>query len=58
MEIDAGYYASVNSAYEEFFSSYSGKKLSIPMDEWNFVGDPSLFDKLSLLVDRELCLGK
>jgi deoxyguanosine kinase len=58
MDIDAGYYASVNSAYEDFFSSYSGKKLSVPMDEWDFVTDPSLFDKLSLLADRELCLSK
>src|SRR5438552_6480349 len=42
LEIDSGYYGSVNTAYEEYFVQYSGKKLRIPMDEWDFVKDPAL----------------
>jgi len=54
LEIDPGYYAGVNQAYESFFESYSGKKLRLSMSEWDFVKNPSLFDKLSILVDKEL----
>ena len=56
LEIDPGYYAGVNAAYETFFERYAGQKLRLPMDEWDFVQNPALFDELSLLVDRELKL--
>lgn len=52
--IDAGYYHAVNVAYEEYFSRYCGKKLRIPMDEWDFVQNPSLYERLAALVDGEL----
>ncbi len=42
LEMDAGYYAAVNAAYEEAFKQYSGKKLLVPMDNWDFVKDPAL----------------
>jgi deoxyguanosine kinase len=54
LEIDPQYYAAVNAAYEEFFECYSGKKLRVVMDEWDFVKDPMLFTKLGFLVDEEL----
>jgi deoxyadenosine/deoxycytidine kinase len=53
-EVDADYYASVNSAYEEFFSRYQGRKLSISMNDWDFVRAPELYKTLSEMVDREL----
>ena len=36
-QIDANYYASINAAYEEFFSRYEGRKISITMNDWDFV---------------------
>jgi deoxyadenosine/deoxycytidine kinase len=54
LEIDAGYYGLVNAAYEEYFTRYRGKKLRIPMDEWDFVKDPDLYKRLGSLVDGEL----
>jgi deoxyguanosine kinase len=54
LEIDPRYYSAVNAAYEELFKRYSGRKIRIPMDEWDFVKDPSLYAKLASLVDREL----
>lgn len=54
LEADPEYYAAVNSAYELFFEQYTGNKLRIPMDEWDFVQDATLFGRLSLLVDRSL----
>ena len=56
-EIDSKYYASVNAAYEGFFPRYAGRKLKISMDEWDFVKQPALFERLSALVDRELSIG-
>jgi deoxyadenosine/deoxycytidine kinase len=53
-DIDADYYASVNGAYEKFFSRYEGKKISISMNDWDFVGAPELYKTLSEMVDREL----
>lgn len=52
--IDPAYYGLVNAAYEEYFTRYSGKKLRIPMDEWDFVKDRELYKRLALLVDGEL----
>lgn len=54
VETDPEYYAAVNSAYELFFERYAGNKLRIPMDEWDFVQEASLFGRLSLLVDQAL----
>ena len=54
LEIDSGYYGSVNAAYDQYFRQYSGKKLRIPMDEWDFVKDPALYKRLVSMVDREL----
>lgn len=54
LDIEPGYYAVLNEAYEEFFRQYSGRKLRIRMDEWDFVKDSALYERLSALVDREL----
>jgi deoxyadenosine/deoxycytidine kinase len=54
LDIDPHYCAGVNKAYEDFFLAYSGRKLRIPMDNWDFVRDSSLYSQLSALVDREL----
>jgi deoxyguanosine kinase len=54
MDIELEYYARVNSAYEGFFDSYPGKKLRLQMDEWDFVKDPTLYERLSVLVNGEL----
>lgn len=53
-QVDADYYASINAAYEEFFSKYEGRKLSISMNDWDFVKAPELYSTLSKLVDGEL----
>jgi deoxyadenosine/deoxycytidine kinase len=54
LEIDPAYYGLVNAAYEEYFVRYPGKKLRIPMDEWDFVKHPQLYEQLASLVDGEL----
>ncbi len=54
LEIDSAYYGSVNKAYEDYFAQYSGKKLRVPMDEWDFVKAPDLYKRLVSMVDREL----
>jgi deoxyguanosine kinase len=54
LEIDPGYYAAVNAAYEEFFERYPAKKLRVAMDEWDFIRDESLYKRLASQVDREL----
>ena len=54
LEIDPAYYGLVNAAYEEYFARYTGEKLRIPMDEWDFVKDEQLYERLSSLVDGEL----
>ena len=53
-EIDVDYYASLNLAYEKFFPRYAGKKIVIPMNEWDFVESPALLERLSKMVDSEL----
>lgn len=52
--VDSAYYASVNSAYEEYFRDYAGKVLRVPVDEWDFVADPARYRQLSEMLDREL----
>ena len=54
LEIDPGYYARVNAAYERFFERYKKKKLRVSMDEWDFVKEPALHKKLDALVNGEL----
>lgn len=54
LQIDPEYFATLNAAYERFFDGYSGRKLRISMDEWDFVQSPGLFERLSSLVDSEL----
>ncbi len=54
LAVDAAYYAAVNAAYEHIFSLYPGKKLRVPMNEWDFVKDPDLYKRLAALVDEEL----
>lgn len=54
LEIDPAYFGLVNAAYEEYFVRYPGKKVRISMDEWNFVKDPQLFERLASLVDGEI----
>jgi deoxyadenosine/deoxycytidine kinase len=54
LEIDPGYYAAVNEAYEKFFERFNGKKLRVPMDEWDFVKNPILYTALDALVSGEL----
>jgi deoxyadenosine/deoxycytidine kinase len=53
-KIDHEYYGSVNAAYERYFTRYPGKKMRIPMDEWDFVKDPSLYKRLASLIDIQL----
>jgi deoxyadenosine/deoxycytidine kinase len=55
-QIDADYYSSINAAYEEYFSRYEGRKISISMNDWDFVKAPELYSTLSKLVDRELAV--
>jgi deoxyguanosine kinase len=54
LAIDPAYYGLVNSAYEEYFARYSDKKLRVPMEEWDFLKEPHLFERLASLVDGEL----
>jgi deoxyadenosine/deoxycytidine kinase len=56
LEIDPGSYAAVNTAYEKLFRRYAGKKLRVPMDEWDFVEDPALYQRLASLADGELTI--
>jgi deoxyguanosine kinase len=56
--VDPAYYARVNDAYDELFVRYTGKKLSIPMEEWDFVKRPSLYRELSALIESQLASGK
>jgi deoxyguanosine kinase len=53
-QIDFKYCDAVNTAYEDFFNQHSGRKLRVEMDEWDFVKDESLYERLATLVDREL----
>jgi deoxyguanosine kinase len=51
---DRAYFRRVNDAYQEAFKLYSGRKLLIPMDSWDFVRNPGLFSDLNALVNREM----
>ena len=52
--VDEAYFANINEAYDQFFSRYQGPKLRIPMGEWDFVKDETLYQELSNLVDEKL----
>jgi len=54
LKIDPKYFDALNAAYEEYFRSFSGRKLRVPMDEWDFVKEPILYRQLNALIDREL----
>jgi deoxyguanosine kinase len=54
LEVDSGYYATVNAAYEEYVDRFAGRKLRVSMDEWDFVREPTLYKKLAALIDGEL----
>ena len=54
LQASSDYYARVNSIYQSFFESYSGRKLIISMNEWDFVAKPDLYLELSAMVDAEL----
>jgi len=54
LKLDAKYYADINAAYERFFAHYSGRKLRISMDDWDFLKEPELYRKLSGLIDETL----
>lgn len=53
-DVDPEYYVAINQAYKTFFKGYSSKKLEVRMDSWDFVKNPALLEKLSLLVDGAL----
>ena len=54
LKVDGSYYGRINSLYEDFFDSYSGRKLIVPIADWDFVGNPDLYDDLSRMIDAEL----
>ncbi len=56
--VDPAYYSRINDAYDKLFLMYSGKKLSIQMEEWDFITRPSLYQELSGLVDSQLASRK
>ncbi|MGJ5816772.1 deoxynucleoside kinase [Paludibaculum fermentans] len=53
-EIEPEYYAAVNAAYELNFREYRGKKLQLPMEEWDFAKDSSLYNALDRLIRMEM----
>jgi len=54
MSINRGYLDAVNGAYEELFARYPGRKLRLRMDEWDFVKEPNLLNRLSSMIDELL----
>lgn len=52
--VNPRYYLAVNRAYESYFDRYSGRKLRIPMEEWDFVEHPELYRNLAERIDGEL----
>jgi len=52
--IDFAYCSTVNNAYEAFFQRHTGKKIRVPMEEWDFLKDPTLYQRLSALIDGVL----
>jgi len=54
LAIDPEYYGVVNAAYEDLFLQYSGPKVRIDMNRWDFVAEPALYEELNVLVDTEI----
>lgn len=54
MDVDARYYAALNAAYDRFFNGYSGSKVQVDMDEWDFLADPAHYESLNLMIDAEV----
>lgn len=54
LKVEPSYYDRINSLYQNFFESYSGRKLILSMVEWDFVENPDLYDNLSKRIDAEL----
>src|SRR5262249_44292383 len=54
LQLDPDYYVRLNRLYEEHFQAYSGAKVLVRMDEFDFCKSPELFEELSTLIDREL----
>lgn len=53
LEFKPEYFVRLNRIYEDFFAMYSGAKLVVPMDEYDFVRSPQLFDVLSNSIDTQ-----
>lgn len=51
---DPKYYAAINAACEASFERHQGRKVRISTDEWDFVRDPSLYQRLSKAIDEVL----
>lgn len=51
LELAPDYYLRLNRIYENFFATYRGAKLIVPMDDYDFVESPQLFSVLSAKVD-------
>lgn len=54
LKVESSYYDRINSVYEDFFESYSSRKLILSMTEWDFVENPDRYDDLSRMIDAEL----
>jgi deoxyadenosine/deoxycytidine kinase len=54
LELSPDYYVRLNEAYEQFFSTYPGKKIVVRMEERDFVASPHLFGELSSRVDAQM----
>jgi deoxyadenosine/deoxycytidine kinase len=54
IKIDPGYYAAINAAYEQSYCAYSGNKLRLDMNEWDFIKDQNLYGVLDKLINRGL----
>jgi deoxyguanosine kinase len=54
LTIDPQYYGTVNAAYEELFQRYAGHKLRVDMNRWDFVSEPTLYERLNALVDASI----
>jgi deoxyadenosine/deoxycytidine kinase len=53
LTVAENYFVKINAAYEDFYAKFPGRLLRIPMDQWDFVGDPGLYAKLSMLIDEQ-----
>lgn len=54
LKIAPEYYGVINAAYERSYLAYSGNKLRLDMNEWDFISDKNLYAALDELINREL----